>query len=412
MSFFLTLALLGCSESPEEKQKSGLATPTQPELSSTPDKPAQKSQSSNMPLTLDDYITQHQERDANRQDLAILFGTDLTLTKSDLDRFKGASYEEISTQFLSEESDFVRDLSHILAPPVPQEQKFTALKAYLETGKFTADVSKSITKAGSISYRLSSDNPINELIEIESKVHPELELQTRDYLNRVIYEVATVWTPEMSPQKCLEMAFTIMTSTRINKQRIQTFAQGDDSLLCTNLARNVLDCDTGSFVILAVAHELGWPVSLVMAPKHAFITWENEGYFDQNHYYSEPLTSYQNATDIAPEAIAQGVYLRSLTTDELRGLYYNNRATYYLKRSHSQTALTEKEANDRDFEADIQRAIALFPKLEIAHHNFGVSAFRKGDIKTACREITMALELDPSDESALSLRNNLSSCYP
>jgi hypothetical protein len=411
MSTFLTLALLGCSESPEEKQESAPPTSAQTEDLSIPDNTAQKSQSSNEPLTLDNYLTRHQEHDAYRQDLAILFGEDLKLTKSDLDRFKGSSPEEISTRFLSEGSDFVRDLSQLLAPPIPQDQKFVALKAYLETGQFSADVSKSIIKASSLSYRLSSDNPINELIEIESVVHPELESQTRDYLNRVIYGVATAWTPEMSPQKCLETAYTIMTKTRINGQRIQTFAQ-EDPLFCTNLARNALDCDTSSFVILAVAHELGWPVSLVMAPHHAFVTWENKGYFDQGRYYADPLPSYWNKADIAPEAIAQGTYLQAVTTDELRGLYYNNRASYYSRRSRSQTEPGKKDADLRAFDTDIRRATSLFPRLEVAHHNFGLSALRRNDVKTACQEITRALELDPYDESALSLRKGLGSCAP
>lgn len=412
MYTFLTSLLLGCSESSDEKQKPALSDPAQSESPSNTNDSAQKPLPSHASLALDSYLAQHPERAGHSQDLSILFGEDRILTKLDLDHFKGASQKEISTRFLSEESDFVRDLSRILAPPMPQDLKYAALKAYLETGEFPGDVSKSISKTSSISWQLSPSNPINELIEIESVVHPELESQTRDYLKRVIYEVAAAWTPEMSPQKCLETTFAVMTSTRINGERIQIFGQKNDPLLCTNLDRNVLDCDTSAFVALAVAHELGWPVSIVLAPQHAFIAWENEGHFDEKKYYPEPPTAHRNAANMAPEAIAQGTYLRPLTTDELRGLYYNNRASYYLLRGLSQTDPGKKEADLRAFEVDIRHAIALSPKLEVAHHNFGLLALKQGDIKTACQEITKALKLDPSDESALSLRKSMGSCPP
>lgn len=87
----------------------------------------------------------------------------------------------------------------------------------------------------------------------------------------------------------------------------------ENSLLTANVKEKTLDCDTSSFVVKAMAHEMGWPVYPVAAPGHMFVRWEERGgerfNIDLGEVYGDEW--YVSEFRLSQASIDSGVYLSS-----------------------------------------------------------------------------------------------------
>lgn len=187
---------------------------------------------------------------------------------------------------------------------------------------------------------LSNENTINTLVDLEYKYLglSESEVRTaRDKLNGIYRQV----TREIGARVTLE------TFLRANYNALKQHGieYGTDTALVPELAKgkSFIDCDLMSLIYFGNAQELGFPVSLISAPGHVALgigkinfdptAGSFESGFVTNEQYKEFFALAHLKADIdepfpirpiTDHQIAEGIYLRPLSKNEIIALIYNH----------------------------------------------------------------------------------------
>jgi len=151
----------------------------------------------------------------------------------------------------------------------------------------------------------------------------------------------------------------------------------------------------------AVAEQLGLPVFAVATPRHLFLRYD-DGSVRINIETVEggreiQDDAYRRLYRIAEPAIADGVYLRNLTTKGFLSQVANNLG-----------ALRSLQANLKQSQKLYRRALRLDPLNVTARYNRAQDHMRQDLLKQATRGFTRVLELDPGHAEAL---NNRGVCW-
>lgn len=233
----------------------------------------------------------------------------------------------------------------------------------------------------------SFDNPIHALLAIESEVVGKEDVErayqiVQDILNRVRKQLSKA---KRTPQQKVELVYHVMLGVGIE------FGAQEDVLFTRNINAMKLDCDTSSFVVLAVAHELGWPLRLVMAPQHVFVRWDDGKGTRFNTDYSAPWLHdsddyYVRKHKISAKSVGQGVYLKDLDFRETLALFYGNRAAAKDRR--------EDAIRDHDI------TIALDPQYAEVRNDRGATNAFLGNLKDARADFQAARDLVPKMKRA------------
>jgi len=187
------------------------------------------------------------------------------------------------------------------------------------------------------------DNPIHDLLSIESEVVPEEDVkrayETLDRIDRLSKEIRQ-GIPKISPHDKL---ISIYSATRT-----LGIPYGIDSMLFTqSLKAGALDCDTASFPALAIAHERGWPVYFVLAPDHGFLRWDDgKGIMfnmDFSSGWSFSRESYVKKFNIAKISEEKGVYLKNHDRGELISHFISMRGTHHNESKRYKEAINDFE---------------------------------------------------------------------
>jgi tetratricopeptide (TPR) repeat protein len=271
------------------------------------------------------------------------------------------------------------------------------------------------------------DNPIHDLLEIESKmVSPHLVISAYRFVEGILKTtVKRLSEKEFSSLQKLVLPYNIMQEIGIEfkDNGNATFTQGIDY--------DILDCDTSSSPVHFIAHELGWPTHLVAAPGHFFIRWDDgkDERFNVDYGFSHPDSYYRTRDSISETAIAGGVYLKNCDRDGVLSLFLGNRGFAKEKLGDFKGAIADYDEaihlnpkyvsafNHRaiakyrlgDFEdaiADYDEAIHLNPKYVSAFNNRALAKYKLGDYKGAIADFDAALRLDPKNTKAFNNRGN------
>jgi tetratricopeptide (TPR) repeat protein len=117
---------------------------------------------------------------------------------------------------------------------------------------------------------ISMDNHIHKILSIESNVAGEGKT-ARAYpvINDIIKTAKEKIADEMRPLEKLQKLYWIIREDF-------DIQYGKRVLLSEGLSKEkkVVNCLAGSYIFIAVAHELGWPVYLATPIGHAFIFWQ------------------------------------------------------------------------------------------------------------------------------------------
>ncbi len=240
---------------------------------------------------------------------------------------------------------------------------------------------KTYYSAGSV---FKPDNPIHDLLSIES------ELAIPDEIENAYEKVA--WIKDraagrlseasLAPKERMKLVYQIIVEAGLNLDD-----QSGDGL-ARSIAKGGLDCDTSGFTVLAVAHELGWPVFGVSGPQHFFLRWDDgvgERFnMDYGESYSDAfVTAYLN---IDPQSKADGVFLRNLGYDDLLSLFYQNRG------------MAKKDSGRiLDAIADFDESIRFNKRYAIAFSSRGSTYKDLGRHEEAIADLNTALALNPND---------------
>lgn len=181
-----------------------------------------------------------------------------------------------------------------------------------------------------------SDNPIHDLLAIESEIVPAWQVDLVYHRVRRILDAVRKHTEdekrkgkEISPLKKVVLVYQEMKRHGIN------FENQSDNLFVQNIINNGVDCNTSSYVVLAVAHELGWPVHLVQVPGHMFVRWDDGRNIRFNIDIRSALTDepiiddagFKKEFKISQLEVDQSIFLKNLSYKEILGEFYFNRGT-------------------------------------------------------------------------------------
>ena len=147
------------------------------------------------------------------------------------------------------------------------------------------------------------------------------------------------------------------------------------------------DCKNSLFYI-AIARGLDLPVTLVRTPRHVLVRY----IYKNNKWMNWESTSRRFCTDgyykrkfnISQESIDRGVYLRSLSDDEILAVHHNVVGNAWLHRRKLDKAIEAYNS-----------AIELCERYPLIHYNRGLAYFYKGDLDQAIANFDRAIEYNP-----------------
>ncbi len=283
---------------------------------------------------------------------------------------------------------------------------------YLEKNKSL--IAKQVDFVAWEGAEISSDNIINHLLFLESQLCKKEDIQnTYRILNEVVAQAKQKAGKIESPEWKLKGVLVMLHDDfNIN-------FQVSDKGFTDDLLKGIMDCNTVSFLFLAIAHELKWPLYAVKAPQHVFLRWDDGSYrlnFDIGRIYTDKY--YQEQLKIDDSVVKNGTYLKNLSQRETKGLFYYNRGNTkcegkdygganedYLKAIEFYPKLPEAYNNIGIIKSDLRdnnkaieyfsKALALYPKFGAAYMNRGISKNKIGDYKGAIEDFSEVITLDP-----------------
>ncbi len=288
-------------------------------------------------------------------------------------------------------------------------------QAFLKRNNTALRALPGIFKAGVF---LKADNPIHDILAAErplakpadvTRVYALIKTVLAQLKKRIARDAKPPANPSGVPNSLLD-AVCPTDSTRTNKGKLSaiydilrdlkyTFdSTGKALLLSTTLARTKIDCDTSAFIVLAVAHEMKWPIKLVLIPRHAFLRWDDgkgtKFNFDQGNVESDAY--YMKKYKIDPVAVKRGAHMKSLDRDELIGMVYINVATAYFEAKDRAKAL-----------AAAAQTMKLYPKGAVGYYYTASALASMGKLTEALPYIKKALHQNPRDAAAFFLRGKI-----
>ncbi len=279
----------------------------------------------------------------------------------------------------------------------PRQQRFVNIlmgSAKAAWAAYHQHLSQSRVPSHSGVAELRSDNPIHDILAVEKKLIPPAAIAATYAL---VAEIAAtvrphVTDPQQSPEAKLRAVYDAFRA-----KGFITIPGESIPFVADAVTKRHFDCDTASLLLVAVAHELGWPVTMVMAPEHAFVRWEDAAgtvNFDLGEIH--PTGYYLKELKIDPLAVHNGLYLRSLTPQDMVSYALAVRGTAQHQRGH----LTEAHA-------DYDQALRLYPNNSMALHNRGSCSAEQKEYTAALADFNTVIALDPADANAYCLRGQV-----
>ncbi|MCX5751813.1 MAG: tetratricopeptide repeat protein [Candidatus Saganbacteria bacterium] len=219
----------------------------------------------------------------------------------------------------------------------------------------------------------SAGNIIHKIIEIESPLFkPEEVSKAYKILDGVLAEVKARVTEGMSEKEKLLLVYQVLAEKKY------ILRDQDDISFISNLLRGELDCDTSSFVALAVAQELDIPAQLVILPEHVFIRLADGTNIDAGKTHPDKFY-FDNFPGVKE--------INTSTPKEVLAYVYGVRAEVWRQRNNYAAA-----------ETDSSRAIELDPNYALSYGNRAWIRFRQGNYAGALEDCNQALNRDPLPE--------------
>lgn len=225
-------------------------------------------------------------------------------------------------------------------------------KEYLRQNRFPLSQKAPFFKWGE---RLSVDNRVHQTIYLESDIHPNTQIASAyAFIANLVERVGKeIGQRKLLPQGEAQAYYEAMKGAGI------VFKAQDDSSLVGNIDARQLDCDTSSFVAMAVGDERGVRLQPVVAPKHVFLRGKNRDGSELNIDYG--VVTSNESYHVDPNLVRRGIYLKTLDDSQLESLFLTNRGV-----------VLEKLGRDEEALASYDRAIAIDPNNAHAHYNRGV----------------------------------------
>lgn len=207
---------------------------------------------------------------------------------------------------------------------------------------------------------LSVDNRIHQLMYLESDLYSGTQIQSAyQFIADRVADVKEwkgkqekwICKPEYTPQIESRVYYKMMSRAGIE------FDDQDDSSLVGNLIINeALDCDTSSFVAMAIGDEVGLRLQPVRTTEHIFLRGKDDNGREFNIDQGWPTSN--GSYDVDQNLVDSGVYLVTLDDRQLNGLFLENRGTVLAERGRYLKSI-----------AAYDEAIKIDPNVPQTNHN-------------------------------------------
>lgn len=145
--------------------------------------------------------------------------------------------------------------------------------------------------------KIAKMNPIYFILAIEAPVSKETDIvNTFKTIIDIVEDCRKIIKPNDTPEENFKK-ISICIEKYAKGYEVKTFLT---EALGGKLKHT--DCDTGSFIYICVAYELGLPIRLISAPKHAYVAWINTG----KEIYWE--TTANKLRDKSPDHVTRNIF--------------------------------------------------------------------------------------------------------
>lgn len=239
---------------------------------------------------------------------------------------------------------------------------------------------------------LKPDNPIHDVIRIERGAVSAAEAK-KSY--KTVLAIVSEVKSKLAGRKSSPKLKLLSVYNAIKDEGI-TVGAGiipymSSQLFTRNVNASHVDCDSFSHIVLAVAHEMGWPVHFVPVPMHAFVRWDDgktRFNFDQGTIKNDAY--YRSFFSISDQVISKRIYLQNARRKEMLAyVLLANAVENLIKRRYVEAARFAKQA------------LALNPNSAPAYSLLADIHDSKKQYKKAIFNLKKAISLDPKFSLAL-----------
>ena len=227
----------------------------------------------------------------------------------------------------------------------------------------------------------------HEALDIEKKIF-KVRKSSYDKLEFIIDRVDEELDKRENPKSILSTIKRVLD--------LQGYSNSDTELFSKALLERSLSAIDLAFVYAAVGDALKLPIKIVRAPNHTFVRFDNGERINW-----EPVTGESQVDDvyreshlIHPASVDQGVYLKSLSRNEMLGLVYNMRGYGRIKSGDWEGGMN-----------DVSNALVLNPRDPTIRFNRSSMYANEGIYDSAVEDLSEVLKLDPNFEDAYRLRS-------
>lgn len=251
---------------------------------------------------------------------------------------------------------------------------------------------------------LKSDNPLHDIIRIDNIWLTSNGKQRNAYatVGRIVQLVKKRLSARSSrshrtwtPQQKMKLVYSTIRSMGIG---ITTNRKSSDVLLVDAIKNKQLNQNTSSYIVLAVSHEMGWPVYLVEAPGNVFVRWEDSSgtKFNVDNGEIRPDAEYIQATRISKRAIDNGIYLKKYRRNELLSHAFTSRGVQAFK-----SIGRGQRKNLTAAIAYFDMAVSLNTENAQAYYERGAVKYWQKKYASAVKDFSESLARAPNNHHAL-----------
>ena len=235
--------------------------------------------------------------------------------------------------------------------------------------------------------RLSVENRIHRALYLLSDIHSSTDMASAyTFIADLVETVGKRIGEEKWPAtREAQFYYMMMRGAGI------VFIAQENSSLVANIKERRLDCDTSSFVAMAIGDERGVELRGVRAPVHFFLRGRDEEGKEFNIDFGRLKTDmdYRVAPyNVTPDLVKKGIYLATLDDRQLESVFLLHRGNVLEKLGRNEEAL-----------AAYDKALAIDPNNASAHNNRGVVLGTLGRWTEAKAAFEVAYALVPNDWS-------------
>jgi tetratricopeptide (TPR) repeat protein len=228
--------------------------------------------------------------------------------------------------------------------------------------------------------QISDDNPINLVLSVESEITgKEKTAYAHALISSIIVAAKEKIGEDTRPVEKLQKLFCIIRNDFHIHSEDGLF-QISEGLTKESKAAN---CVLGSYIYIAVAHEMGWPLYYVSSERHAFVYWKTE----EGGYFGFETTNGGGVSAKASNLIRrEAKFALSAGVNRLIADVFNNRGLAYDMKGEKDKAID-----------DYNVAINLKTDDPDSYNNRGVAYDEEGKFDLAIKDYNTAIELSGAE---------------